>query len=77
MKKFTPLRGGGYCRDACWAIVLITVLLVIGFVILSAGGAVYSNDNNNTAARNATIAGAIILALGLRGFFFCYLSSLS
>jgi hypothetical protein len=62
-----PLRGGGYCRDACWAIVIIVILIVVGFITFSAGAAVYGNDNSNTAARNALIAVGIILILGILG----------
>jgi hypothetical protein len=65
MKKFPPLRGGGYCRDAWWAIVIITIFIIVGFVILAAAGAVYNNDNNDTTARQAIYAGAVILACGI------------
>ncbi|CAF4048093.1 unnamed protein product, partial [Adineta steineri] len=69
VKKFPRLRGGGYCHSACCAIVVITILIVIGLIILSAAGYFYNNDNNNTNARNAVIAGGVILAVDILGCF--------
>jgi hypothetical protein len=65
VEKFPSLRGGGYCAEGCWVIVLIIIVFVIGFILISVGGAVYYNDINNTAGRNALIAGSVFLALSI------------
>ena len=65
LKKLPQLRGGGSCSDNCPTIICFLVCMVIGFIIFAAAGGVYINNNSNVVALNVTIAGAVILALGI------------
>ncbi|CAF3958459.1 unnamed protein product, partial [Rotaria sp. Silwood1] len=65
LKKLPPLRGGDSCREHCYTIICVVVFMSIGFIIFAAGTGAYTNDNNNTAARNAAIVGGVILAFGI------------
>ncbi|UJR12270.1 hypothetical protein I4U23_016447 [Adineta vaga] len=65
MKKSPPLRGGGACRDHCKTFCFIGVFITIGVIVATVGVIVHSNNESNFHARNAWIAGAVIVILGI------------
>ncbi|CAF0777893.1 unnamed protein product [Adineta ricciae] len=60
-----PLRGGGSCSENWWVFVIAIVVIIIGFIIMSVGSVYYTNNEKNIDARNALIAGSVILLVGI------------